>query len=38
MSKKKVLITGIGIVSPCGNGREAAWANVKAGKTAPQRT
>ena len=33
MSKTKVLITGIGIVSPCGNGREAAWANVKAGKT-----
>ena len=33
MSKTKVLITGIGIVSPCGNGREVAWANVKAGKT-----
>lgn len=29
---KKVVITGIGMVTPCGNGKEATWANVKAGK------
>lgn len=28
---KKVVITGIGMVTPCGNGKDAAWANVKAG-------
>jgi len=30
---KKVVITGIGMVTPCGNGKEATWANVKAGKS-----
>ncbi len=29
---KKVVITGIGMVTPCGNGKDASWANVKAGK------
>ena len=33
MSKKKVVITGIGMVTPCGNGKEAAWTAVKAGKS-----
>jgi len=33
MSKKKVVITGIGMVTPCGNGKDAAWAAVKAGKS-----
>ena len=33
MSKKKVVITGIGMVTPCGNGKEAAWSAVKAGKS-----
>ena len=28
--KKKVLITGIGMVTPVGNGKDAAWAAVKA--------
>lgn len=31
--KKKVVITGIGMVCPCGNGKDATWANVKAGKS-----
>ena len=29
---RKALITGIGMVTPCGNGTAAAWAAVKAGK------
>ncbi len=29
----KVLITGMGMTTPCGNGTEATWANVKAGKS-----
>lgn len=29
---KKVLITGIGMLCANGNGKEAAWANIKAGK------
>ena len=33
MSKKKVVITGIGMVTPCGNGKAAAWSAVKAGKS-----
>ena len=33
MSKKKVVITGIGMVTPCGNGKAAAWTAVKAGKS-----
>ena len=33
MSKKKVVSTGIGMVTPCGNGKEAAWTAVKAGKS-----
>ena len=31
--KKKVLITGIGMVTPVGNGKDAAWAAVKAGQS-----
>ncbi len=30
---KKVVITGIGMITPCGNGKAATWANVKAGKS-----
>ncbi len=30
---KKVVITGIGMVTPCGNGKDATWANVKAGRS-----
>ena len=33
MSKKKVVITGIGMVTPCGNGKDATWAAIKAGKS-----
>ncbi|MBR1871249.1 MAG: beta-ketoacyl-ACP synthase II [Kiritimatiellae bacterium] len=33
MSKKKVVITGIGLVTPVGNGRESAWEALKAGKS-----
>ena len=33
MSKKKVVITGIGMVSPCGNGKDATWAAIKSGKS-----
>ncbi len=33
MSKKKVVITGIGMVCACGNGKDATWAAIKAGKT-----
>ena len=33
MMKKKVVVTGLGMVSPCGNGREATWAAIKAGKS-----
>ena len=29
---KKVLITGIGMLSANGNGKDAAWTNLKAGK------
>ena len=29
---KKVLITGIGMLCASGNGKDAAWANIKAGK------
>ena len=29
----KVMITGIGMVCACGNGKDAAWANIKAGKS-----
>jgi 3-oxoacyl-[acyl-carrier-protein] synthase II len=31
--KKKVLITGIGMVTPVGNGKDAAWAAIKAGQS-----
>lgn len=30
---RKVLITGIGMLTPCGNGKDASWAAVKAGKS-----
>ena len=30
--KKKVMITGIGMLCSCGNGKDAAWAGIKAGK------
>lgn len=33
MSKKKVVITGIGMVTPVGNGTETAWEALKAGKS-----
>ena len=29
---KKVMITGIGMLTAVGNGREASWTNIKAGK------
>jgi len=29
---KKIVITGIGMVSACGNGKDASWAAIKAGK------
>ena len=33
MSKKKVVITGMGMITACGNGKEATWAAIKAGKS-----
>ncbi len=33
MGKKKIVVTGIGMVTPCGNGTEAAWSAIKAGKS-----
>lgn len=33
MSKRRVVITGLGIVSPVGIGVEASWANIVAGKS-----
>ena len=30
---KKVMITGIGMLCACGNGKEAAWASIKAGRS-----
>lgn len=33
MSKRKVVITGLGIVSPVGIGVKEAWANIQAGKS-----
>jgi len=30
---KKVVVTGIGMLCACGNGKDAAWANIKAGKS-----
>jgi len=29
---KKVMITGLGMLSACGNGKVASWANIKAGR------
>ena len=29
---KKVMITGIGMLTAVGNGRDASWENIKAGK------
>ena len=33
MNKRRVVITGIGAVTPLGNSIEETWANVKAGKS-----
>ncbi len=33
MSKRRVVVTGLGIVSPVGNGIEQAWANLLKGAT-----
>jgi 3-oxoacyl-[acyl-carrier-protein] synthase II len=33
MSKRRVVVTGLGIVSPVGNSIDGAWANVVAGKS-----
>lgn len=33
MAKRRVVVTGLGIVSPVGNSVEAAWANILAGKS-----
>ena len=30
---KKVVITGIGMITPCGNGKQATWESLKAGKS-----
>ena len=34
---KKAVITGIGLVTPCGNGKDATWEAVKAGKSGIKR-
>ena len=33
MSKRRVVVTGLGCISPVGNTVEAAWANLLAGQT-----
>ncbi|WP_020395738.1 beta-ketoacyl-ACP synthase II [Thiolinea disciformis] len=33
MSKRRVVVTGLGIVSPVGSKLETAWSNIKAGKS-----
>ncbi len=33
MSKRKVVVTGLGIVSPVGNGIQEAWGNILAGRS-----
>lgn len=33
MSKRRVVVTGLGIVSPVGSTLESAWGNIKAGKS-----
>lgn len=33
MSKRRVVITGMGIVSPVGNSVEGSWSNILAGKS-----
>ncbi len=33
MSKRRVVVTGLGIISPVGNDVATAWANIKAGKS-----
>ena len=33
MSKRRVVVTGLGIVSPVGSKLDVAWANIKAGKS-----
>lgn len=34
MNKNKIVITGIGIVAPCGLDKKVFWANIKAGRSA----
>jgi len=39
MSKRRVVVTGLGIVSPVGNDIATAWSNITAGKSGrPGRT
>ncbi|MEM8767465.1 MAG: beta-ketoacyl synthase N-terminal-like domain-containing protein, partial [Pseudomonadota bacterium] len=33
MSKRRVVVTGMGLLSPIGNSLESAWANALAGKS-----
>ena len=33
MSKRRVVVTGLGILSPVGNGLDAAWENILAGRS-----
>ncbi|MFX5578954.1 beta-ketoacyl synthase N-terminal-like domain-containing protein, partial [Acinetobacter baumannii] len=33
MSRRRVVVTGLGLVSPVGNSVAEAWANLVAGKT-----
>ena len=33
MSKRRVVVTGMGIISPVGNSLDEAWANIIAGKS-----
>lgn len=33
MTKRRVVVTGVGVVTPLGNDIETTWANIKAGKS-----
>ena len=37
MSERRVVITGIGVVSPVGNNKEDFWKNILAGKSGIRR-